>query len=1265
MLRRLGIRGKLLAALAVPVLVLFAAATLVSWQSVGTARVARSVSELVGTSDELSGFARAMQTERLVSLAYVANPVAAAGRLIAARTGTDEASVRLVDAVEAITVTPLGDRVAQSLEQTRKVRAGLPALRKEIDATRLTRAVVDTRYSTMIEVHVEQAGVFADALTDRDLASYLAAYGRVGEAEESLVHELPAAMVVIRAGGSNPRAVLDLASTVTLDTAKYNSARDAVSALRLPTQLSILDAGYFSQRLQLSSGEAAAVRTVDPGTFEKRSLDALKEIASVSDFVSGKGAALAASKQAAAVRETTITVGVTLLTLLLSVAIAMLIARQIVVPLRRLTLAADDVRTQLPSLVEQVAVPGAVPQLSLVQIPVTSRDEIGRLATAFNEVNAATIQVAQEQAALRGSIAEMFVNVARRDQVLLNRQISFIDALERSEEDPGTLANLFRLDHLATRMRRNAESLLVLAGIDSGRRVRDSMPLSDVIRTASSEIELYDRVELELGADPNMRGFSALAAAHLLAELLENATMFSEPETVVEVETSAAGEYLQIVVHDHGIGMSDAELASVNDRIRLTAASDVLGAQRLGFYVVGRLAARLGAKVVLRRGQDGSGTDAIVLFPLSVFERDDAATPQLSGAEPAAAGSAPREADAPEAVPVDLAGMTDGATGVGLPRRRARSDVGGQRAADAVALTGEHQIVLPVRPDVSLPLELSAVRGDWAPAVLAGGSATILPSRATPGGPDRVVEPQALAATAPAAPAAPTVPAPTPAPAARSGLFAGFRGRVADAPPVTSSLPPGRRTRGEKLPIDAVASDSIPTPRVPPAEEIAAIPEFVIPELMPDDEPWVPEARFEPLAVPRHAPSHRATSPAPPAAVAPAPPRVASDAPRPSLVPPVFESSLNEARAWGVDEQVAPVVTSWEPEPDVDRRGVPGAGASDAGASDAGAPAPRPVDASAATAEPRSDLSPLVRPVAPAPALVQAADPEVDPRLVPGFGPAPAEVACAPTADTSTRPHLKPVRSQRRGFFGWLRGRLAAETPTPVVPVAAPVAPVAAPAVPTPAVLPAPSAVGSGSDGTPAARRLVVPLVPLWAPPRPLTGPVASAVEPMPNHDASVPARAVELPGRRTGGDDAPGWLPSPARPDAPAARAASLGVLDEQVAAMLALRSDIQEQALAEFSQLSAYRPKVVGTNGNGGSSLQRRVPAVIPAAPAIVLAPSERVDARNPDELRSRLSNFQSGTSRGRRESVASDDAAVAPDGPAADISSPTLSDVHQEEE
>src|SRR5690606_29063088 len=147
---------------------------------------------------------------------------------------------------------------------------------------------------------------------------------------------------------------------------------------------------------------------------------------------------------------------------------------------RRLTAAAGEVRDELPRLVEQVATPGEGPDTELPLIPVESSDEVGRLAPAFYEVNSTTVQVAQDQAALRGSIAGMFVNVARRDQVLLTRQLSFIDSLERAEEDPSTLANLFRLDHLATRMRRNAESLLVLAGIDSGRRLRDAMALSDV-----------------------------------------------------------------------------------------------------------------------------------------------------------------------------------------------------------------------------------------------------------------------------------------------------------------------------------------------------------------------------------------------------------------------------------------------------------------------------------------------------------------------------------------------------------------------------------------------------------------------------------------------------------------------------------------------------------------------------------------------------------------------------------------------------------------
>jgi nitrogen fixation/metabolism regulation signal transduction histidine kinase len=318
-------------------------------------------------------------------------------------------------------------------------------------------------------------------------------------------------------------------------------------------------------------------------------------------------------------RSAILTIGISLAAVALSIITALAIARQIVRPLRRLTEAAGLVRDELPHLVEQVAIPGQGPDLRLTRIPVTSRDEIGRLAAAFNEVNQTTIEVAQEQAALRASIAEMFVNVARRDQVLLNRQLSFIDALERSEENPKILADLFRLDHLATRMRRNAESLLVLAGIDTGRRLREALPTSDVIRTASSEIEHYERIQLDLPVDPFMLGHTALPAAHMMAELLENATVFSDPGTPVHVSTGIDESAVIITIQDQGLGMLTEELAMANSKIAATSASDVLGSQRLGLYVVGRIAARLGSSVTLSKGPDDRGTLATVRMPLVLF----------------------------------------------------------------------------------------------------------------------------------------------------------------------------------------------------------------------------------------------------------------------------------------------------------------------------------------------------------------------------------------------------------------------------------------------------------------------------------------------------------------------------------------------------------------------------------------------------------------------------------------------------------------------
>ena len=213
----------------------------------------------------------------------------------------------------------------------------------------------------------------------------------------------------------------------------------------------------------------------------------------------------------------------------------------------------------------------------------------------------------------------MFVNVARRNQVLLGRQLSQLDKMEAREEDPDVLDSLFKLDHLATRMRRNAESLLVLAGIDSTRRLRSTLPMSDVIRTAVGEIEAFDRIDLSMSEDPDVSGRHALTVAHLLAELLENATHFSNPDTRVVVSASVTGHGVDVTVTDYGLGMSEDEVADANDKIAHPPVAEIAVSQRLGLFVVGRLAARLGATVELRRGRS-AGTVVAVALPLSVFE---------------------------------------------------------------------------------------------------------------------------------------------------------------------------------------------------------------------------------------------------------------------------------------------------------------------------------------------------------------------------------------------------------------------------------------------------------------------------------------------------------------------------------------------------------------------------------------------------------------------------------------------------------------------
>src|SRR6185369_13545687 len=211
------------------------------------------------------------------------------------------------------------------------------------------------------------------------------------------------------------------------------------------------------------------------------------------------------------------------------------------------------------------------------------------------------------QAIMRRNVNAMFINLARRSQTLVERQLQLLDSLEAAETDPDQLASLFRLDHLATRMRRNDENLLVLAGSDSARRWAEPVSLSAVSMAAMAEIEQYARIRHDVSNDVFVVGHAVADVVHLLAELLENATTFSPPDTVVNVTgwPAANGKEATIIIEDHGLGITEAGLIEANERVGGPVAIDVAASERMGLVVVGHLAARHGVQVKLTGSEEG------------------------------------------------------------------------------------------------------------------------------------------------------------------------------------------------------------------------------------------------------------------------------------------------------------------------------------------------------------------------------------------------------------------------------------------------------------------------------------------------------------------------------------------------------------------------------------------------------------------------------------------------------------------------------------
>ncbi|MEU3466262.1 nitrate- and nitrite sensing domain-containing protein [Streptomyces sp. NPDC006733] len=309
---------------------------------------------------------------------------------------------------------------------------------------------------------------------------------------------------------------------------------------------------------------------------------------------------------------------IVVLALILAFIVAGMMARNMSRSMRKLRNAAFDVAEQrLPGLVDQLSRtdPGRV-DTTVVPIPITSHDEIGEVARAFDQVHREAVRLAAEQALLRGNVNAIFTNLSRRNQGLIQRQLTLITELENNEADPDQLENLFKMDHLATRMRRNGENLLVLAGEEPGRRWNQPVPLVDVLRAAASEVEAYERIELVGIPETDIHGTAVTDLVHLLAELLENATTFSSPQTKVRVTATRLPDgRVMIEIHDKGIGLTAEDFADINHKLADPPTVDVAISQRMGLFVVGRLADRHGVRVQLRPSGEQAGTTSLVMLP--------------------------------------------------------------------------------------------------------------------------------------------------------------------------------------------------------------------------------------------------------------------------------------------------------------------------------------------------------------------------------------------------------------------------------------------------------------------------------------------------------------------------------------------------------------------------------------------------------------------------------------------------------------------------
>ncbi|MQA15341.1 MAG: HAMP domain-containing protein [Pseudonocardiaceae bacterium] len=687
---------KLVAVLLVPTVVALVVGVLRIVDQSSAAPGYDRINEVTGVQQRLSVLVGELQQERDAATAYVANGRSDGQQQLAQQFGAVDAAAEDVRRVAGRVEGLRGTGYTGALEAL----GGLAPLRQSVVGGSGPADVVVAEYGAAIDPLLSLDATLTRQLDDGAVSAQAAALHALVSAREQVARQHALLLPALISGELDPPTV----ENVRAAGVRLQSELDAFRAALPP------DAQARYVEPVIGEPEAARQRVLQlalaRGVADEPLVTPVADWDARTDAVTGRmvasGDALREQVSATATSlrdEARAAAGwnavLLIFALALGVVVGIGVARSMLTPLGVLRRTALDIADRRLPLAVSTIHEGGTPD-AVQPVPVHSREEIGQVARAFDVVHAQAVRLATEQAQLRSNINDIFVNLSRRSQSLVQRQLKLIDRLESDEQDPEVLDNLFQLDHLATRMRRNSENLLVLAGTDSSARAARPASLVDVLRASVSEVEQYQRLVLQPLPDVLVLGRAAGDLVHLVAELLDNATQFSPPDSQVMISgrTERDGS-LVIEIDDRGVGMGEAELAAANEQVETSPTVDASVSRRMGLFVVGRLAARHGIAARLRRGEDGVGVTAAITLPPRLVRSagSESDEPDREGA--AANGALPHRGSSSEgAVTAAGAAGANGAAGTPGPRsmRDWAPETGGAPSEELPRRTGDRSV---------------------------------------------------------------------------------------------------------------------------------------------------------------------------------------------------------------------------------------------------------------------------------------------------------------------------------------------------------------------------------------------------------------------------------------------------------------------------------------------------------------------------------------------------------------------------------------------